>query len=272
MTPKLAKLTKRSPMQSPTKSLSWSRDSKPSLPMMNYSLAAVFSSPAVFSSFNSSAVSMLLFIIRDTLSPTPSDSRQRKHHSGVVASSHASLVRYFFVYIPQQYRLDLTLSPMCPPAVVSFVPWVLIDSLGRKPLLIGSVTFMTIIFACMTGATHQIETGAANADVMGRFAVALAFLYLSSFTIGFQVRFIGSHDGRNSRDQSAVRSLLLLSSGDGLGLSSRDPSSSHSCPRHCFGNVLQLDHQFHRGGDLPHRYRQHWLVSPVAALMNVGSD
>ncbi|KAM0789147.1 hypothetical protein ACM66B_003200 [Microbotryomycetes sp. NB124-2] len=69
---------------------------------------------------------------------------------------------------------------------MSFVPWALIDSVGRKPLLVGSVAFMAVIFACMTGATHQIQFNAGNADAMKIFAVVLAFLYLSAFTIGFQ--------------------------------------------------------------------------------------
>ncbi|SGZ27727.1 BQ5605_C026g10174 [Microbotryum silenes-dioicae] len=69
---------------------------------------------------------------------------------------------------------------------MSFVPWALIDSLGRKPLLLGSITGMGIIFACMCGATHQIQYKAANSHGMGIFAVVLAFLYLSLFTIGFQ--------------------------------------------------------------------------------------
>lgn len=37
------------------------------------------------------------------------------------------------------------------------------------------------------GATHQIQMQASNATAMGYFAVVLAFLYLSLFTIGFQV-------------------------------------------------------------------------------------
>ncbi|SCV70569.1 BQ2448_3331 [Microbotryum intermedium] len=69
---------------------------------------------------------------------------------------------------------------------MQFVPWALIDSLGRRPLLLGSITGMAIIFACMCGATHQIQYKAANSHGMGIFAVVLAFLYLSLFTIGFQ--------------------------------------------------------------------------------------
>ncbi|KAM0751967.1 general substrate transporter [Meredithblackwellia eburnea MCA 4105] len=70
--------------------------------------------------------------------------------------------------------------------VASFIPWFLIDTLGRRQLLIGSVIAMTIIFAAMTGATHQIQHAASNAHSMGIFAAALSFLYLGSFTVGFQ--------------------------------------------------------------------------------------
>ncbi|KAK4052517.1 hypothetical protein OIO90_004284 [Microbotryomycetes sp. JL221] len=69
---------------------------------------------------------------------------------------------------------------------MSFVPWALIDSVGRKPLLVGSVSLMALIFAGLSGATHQIQYNAANADAMKIFAVVLAFMYLSAFTVGFQ--------------------------------------------------------------------------------------
>lgn len=55
--------------------------------------------------------------------------------------------------------------------VASFIPWFAIDSLGRRPLLIGSVSFMAVVFAVMSGLTHQIDTNAVNAHSCGIAAV-----------------------------------------------------------------------------------------------------
>lgn len=56
--------------------------------------------------------------------------------------------------------------------IASFIPWFLIDTLGRRPLLIGSVALMAGIFAVMTGLVHQVDTGASNATACGWGAVA----------------------------------------------------------------------------------------------------
>jgi len=39
-------------------------------------------------------------------------------------------------------------------------------------------------FAILAGATHEIQYQTELAGVMGRLAVAIAFLYLTAFTIG----------------------------------------------------------------------------------------
>lgn len=70
--------------------------------------------------------------------------------------------------------------------IASFIPWFLIDSWGRRPLLIGSVTFMACIFAVMSGLTHQIDINASNAHACAIAAVLMVFLYLGAFTTGFQ--------------------------------------------------------------------------------------
>ena len=55
--------------------------------------------------------------------------------------------------------------------VASFIPWFLIDTLGRRPLLIGSVALMAGIFAAMTGLVRQVDSGASNATACGWGAV-----------------------------------------------------------------------------------------------------
>lgn len=50
---------------------------------------------------------------------------------------------------------------------LNLLQWFLIDSLGRKPLLLGSIALMTATFAAMTGLVRQIDLGAANASACG---------------------------------------------------------------------------------------------------------
>ena len=70
--------------------------------------------------------------------------------------------------------------------VASFIPWFLIDRIGRRPLLISMVSLMAIIFAIMCGLVRQIELKTSIAHSCGAAAAAMLFLYQGAFTIGFQ--------------------------------------------------------------------------------------
>lgn len=68
--------------------------------------------------------------------------------------------------------------------VASFIPWFLIDSFGRRPLLLVTITLMSICFAIETGLIYKVQ--AAGSSSAGAGAVAVLFVYLGLFTIGFQ--------------------------------------------------------------------------------------
>jgi len=70
--------------------------------------------------------------------------------------------------------------------VASFIPWFLIDRIGRRPLLISMVSLMAIIFAIMCALVRQIELKTRIAHSCGAAAAAMLFLYQGAFTIGFQ--------------------------------------------------------------------------------------
>ncbi|KAK4687552.1 hypothetical protein P7C73_g2562, partial [Tremellales sp. Uapishka_1] len=68
--------------------------------------------------------------------------------------------------------------------VASFIPWFLIDSFGRRKLLLTTITMMAICYAVEAGVIHQVQ--AVGSKAAGGAAVAFLFLYLGCFTTGFQ--------------------------------------------------------------------------------------
>ncbi|WOO86312.1 Sugar transporter STL1 [Vanrija pseudolonga] len=68
--------------------------------------------------------------------------------------------------------------------IASFIPWVLIDRVGRRKLLLSCITGMVIMFACEAGVVLLVEKDGNKAA--GSAAVAFLFVYMALFTIGFQ--------------------------------------------------------------------------------------
>lgn len=68
--------------------------------------------------------------------------------------------------------------------LVSFIPWLLIDNVGRRKLLLTCIPLMSIAFCLQSGFASRIDND-------GDFAVGIAacimvFMYMALFTIGFQ--------------------------------------------------------------------------------------
>jgi hypothetical protein len=68
--------------------------------------------------------------------------------------------------------------------VASFIPWFLIDRVGRRPLLLVCISLMACTFAAQAGLIWKVET--TGSKTAGAAATAVLFLYMGLFTTGFQ--------------------------------------------------------------------------------------
>ena len=70
--------------------------------------------------------------------------------------------------------------------VASFIPWPLIDRVGRRPLLLGSIAVMAAAMAINAALVYQINYQTAIVRSAGIGAAAMLFVFQGAFTIGFQ--------------------------------------------------------------------------------------
>ncbi|RDA84969.1 hypothetical protein CP532_3876 [Ophiocordyceps camponoti-leonardi (nom. inval.)] len=70
--------------------------------------------------------------------------------------------------------------------VASFIPWLLIDRIGRKPLFLSMISLMACAMATHAGLICQIENKTDAARVSGIAAAVMLFVFQGAFTIGFQ--------------------------------------------------------------------------------------
>jgi len=70
--------------------------------------------------------------------------------------------------------------------VGSFIPYALIDTWGRRPLLIYSISLMGTVMAILAALIYQVQHKTAIAHQAGIGAAAMLFMYVGGFTIGFQ--------------------------------------------------------------------------------------
>ena len=68
----------------------------------------------------------------------------------------------------------------------SFIPWLLIDRIGRRPLLLSMVSLMACVSAILCGLVRQIEFKTSIAHSCGAVAAAMLSIYLGAFAVGFQ--------------------------------------------------------------------------------------
>ncbi|KAK5119251.1 hypothetical protein LTR85_007865 [Meristemomyces frigidus] len=70
--------------------------------------------------------------------------------------------------------------------LASFIPWFLIDRIGRRPLLLSMVSLMAAVMATQTGLIYSVQNKLPNAHTCGIAAAAMLFIFQGAFTIGFQ--------------------------------------------------------------------------------------
>lgn len=70
--------------------------------------------------------------------------------------------------------------------VASFIPWALIDRIGRRPLLLSMITVMAAVMIVQAALIYQVQHNTSIAKSAGAGASAMLFVFLGAFTIGFQ--------------------------------------------------------------------------------------
>ena len=70
--------------------------------------------------------------------------------------------------------------------VASFIPWFLIDRIGRRPLLLSMIAVMAAAMAINAALVYQIDYATAIQYSAGIGAAAMLFVFQGAFTIGFQ--------------------------------------------------------------------------------------
>lgn len=70
--------------------------------------------------------------------------------------------------------------------VVSFIPWVLIDRIGRKPLFLSIISFMAGVMAVQAGLIYQVENDTSHAHNAAIGAAVMLFVFQGAFTVRFQ--------------------------------------------------------------------------------------
>ncbi|KAI6849200.1 general substrate transporter [Hortaea werneckii] len=70
--------------------------------------------------------------------------------------------------------------------VASFIPWFLIDRVGRRPLLLSMVALMAAVMATQTGLIYAVDNKPSMKTQAGIGAAAMLFIFQGAFTIGFQ--------------------------------------------------------------------------------------
>lgn len=70
--------------------------------------------------------------------------------------------------------------------VASFIPWFLIDRIGRRPLLLSMITLMSCVMIVQTGLIYNVQYKTSIAHGCGIGAAAMLFIFEGAFTIGFQ--------------------------------------------------------------------------------------
>jgi sugar porter (SP) family MFS transporter len=68
----------------------------------------------------------------------------------------------------------------------SFIPWFLIDRVGRRPLFLSMISLMAAVMVVQTGLIWNVQNKTSIAKSCGAGAAAMLFIFQGAFTVGFQ--------------------------------------------------------------------------------------
>jgi sugar porter (SP) family MFS transporter len=72
--------------------------------------------------------------------------------------------------------------------VASFIPWFLIDRIGRRPLLMSMISLMAVVMAIQAALIYQVQFNTSSATGAGIAAAAMLFVFQGAFTVGCKYR------------------------------------------------------------------------------------
>ena len=70
--------------------------------------------------------------------------------------------------------------------VASFIPWLLIDRIGRRPFLLSMISVMALAMATQAALVYQVQYKREVAYAAGIAGAVMLFLFEGAFTVGVQ--------------------------------------------------------------------------------------
>ncbi|ESZ89878.1 sugar transporter STL1 [Sclerotinia borealis F-4128] len=99
-------------------------------------------------------------------------------------------------YSPTLFSTSLNFSPRLSALMsgflqtwfflASFIPWLLIDRIGRRPLLLSMISLMAAVMLVQTGLIYNVQYKTPIAKACGVGAAVMLFVFEGAFTVGFQ--------------------------------------------------------------------------------------
>jgi hypothetical protein len=134
--------------------------------------------------------------------------------------------------------------------VASFIPWLLIDTAGRRKLFLICISGMAIAFAIESALVWKTTSQGPDTAAAGA-AIAVLFVYMGLFTVSPACMLESVFQGQR------LQSDRIPS--NSLGLPIRDFTPPSPTERLVYFHSGQLAHQLRRRANRPYRCREHWL-------------
>lgn len=97
--------------------------------------------------------------------------------------------------------------------VASFIPWLLVDGVGRRIFMLSMISVMAGIMATQAALIYQVQNKTSVAHSAGIAAAVMLFIFEGAFTIGFQAT-LWVYPVRDSTSSPATEGVCHLNSGE----------------------------------------------------------